>query len=335
MGKGRIDGYRWQINQRGVANIVECEGNYVEGLIYQIDAKDKRQLDRSEGVALGFYDEEYLHTLFWSLPNRGIKTFHVAKELEMEDQLDPKQREHQPFASGPRKSNVRESTFIDRNLSHQPPSRNPRQEGLEMVEALVYVSSEYKDDGFIRSEYIKRMEKAIADGRKMGLSDRFLNNIDRTIHREIPPRRNNDNIRARDGPYERVENGSASHGPYENLERTGQRQEQHERVSTVQPSYARYARVITVRPRYQEFHDLDGDFRYEDKRPYQPTYDTGRHSRTGERGRDRSPTRTRQSRGRDEHDAAGLSTRVTSGYQIGGHPERVVRYHRRSSSNPY
>lgn len=42
MGKGKVDGYRWQINQRGVANIVQCKGEYVEGLIYQIGAKDKR-----------------------------------------------------------------------------------------------------------------------------------------------------------------------------------------------------------------------------------------------------------------------------------------------------
>lgn len=335
MGKGRLDGYRWQINQRGVANIVECEGEYVEGLIYQIDAKDKRQLDRNEGVSLRFYNDDYLHTIFTPLPHRGIKTFHVAKELEMGNQSDPKQTDLQPYASGPRKSNERDSTSIDRKPSYQPPSRDPRQEGLEMVEALVYVSSEYKNDGFIRTEYIKRMEKAIADGRKMGLSERFLNHIDRTIHREIPPCRNNDAIRTRDGPYERGRNEAASREPLENLGRTGRRPEQHERVSTIQPSYARYARVITVRPRYQDFHDLDADFRYEDDRYYQPTYDTRRHSRTRERVRDRSSTRTRQSRGRDEQDDAGFFTRITSRYHMGRHPERVVRYHRRSSSTPY
>lgn len=334
MGKGRIDGFRWQINQRGVANIVECEGEYVEGLIYQIDAKDKRQLDRNEGVSLGFYNDDYLHTIFSPLPHRGIKTFHVAKELEIGDQRDPKEKEHHSIASGPKMGNTQESTFVDQNKSHQA-SRDPRQESLEMIEALVYVSSEYKKDGPIRSEYITRMEKAIADGRKMGLSDRFLNHIDRTIHREIASRRNNDIIRTGDGPYERVRNHDANGEPLENLERTRRRQEQHERVSTVQPGYARYARVITIRPRYQDFHDLDGDFRHEDDRHYQATYDTRRHSRTGERGRDRSPTRTRQSRGRDEQDASGLFTRITSRYHIERHPERVIRYHRRSSSTPY
>lgn len=337
MGKGRIDGYRWQINQRGVANIVQCRGDFVEGLVYQIDAKDKRQLDRSEGVALGFYNNEHLHTQFLALPNCGIKTFHVAKELEMDDQPDLKQREHQPSALGPKRSNISESTFVDQNPSHQPPSRYPRQESLEMIEALVYVSKEYKDDGLIRSEYIPRMEKAITDGRKMGLSDQFLNHIDRTIHQGVPPRQNNDAFRTRYGPYEKMENGGTSHQPYEILESIRPSQEQYERVSTIRPSYPRYARVITARPRCQDFHDLDGNFRYADERPYRPTFDTGRQSETQERGRDRdrSPTSSWQSRGRDERRGAGSVTLVTSRYHIGGHTEQVVEYRRRGSSTPY
>lgn len=188
-GKGRIEGYRWQINQRGVANIVESRGDYVEGLVYQIDANDKRKLNRSEGVALGFYNDEHLHTLLVPLLHCGIKTFHVAKELEMDGQLDIKKPEHRPA------------------------SRYPGQESLEMVEALVYVSREYKDDGLIRSEYIARMEKAIIDGRKMGLSEQFLTHIDRTIHRELP-RPNNSTVRTNYGPSARMEAGGTSHQPY-------------------------------------------------------------------------------------------------------------------------
>jgi gamma-glutamylcyclotransferase (GGCT)/AIG2-like uncharacterized protein YtfP len=307
MGKGRIDGYRWQINERGVANIVESGRDFVEGLVYQIDAEDKRQLDLSEGVARGFYNDEHLHTQFLPLPNRGIKTFHVAKELEMDD---------------------------------QPPSRYPTQESSEMVEALVYVSFEYKDDGSIRSEYIARMEKAITDGRKMGLSDRYLNHIDRTIHQEVPPRQNNDAFRTSYGLYERMETGGASHEPYEILESTRQRLEQYERVPTIRPSYPSYVNMITVQPRYQDFHDLDGnvvyrEIRYADERPYRPRCDTERQSETRERRRNRSPTRSRQSRGRDERSGAGLSRLVPWRYHIGGRSEQAVERRRRSSSTPY
>ncbi len=96
MGKGRIDGYRWQTTRRGVANTVESARDFVEGLVYPMYTKDKQQLDLSEGMAWGFYDDEQLHTQYLPLPSRGITTFHVAKDLEMDDQLDPKRREHQP-----------------------------------------------------------------------------------------------------------------------------------------------------------------------------------------------------------------------------------------------
>jgi hypothetical protein len=340
MGKGRIDGYRWQINERGVANIVESGRDFVEGLVYQIDAEDKRQLDRSEGVGRGFYNDEHLHTQFLPLPNRGIKTFHVAKELEMDNQPDPEQREHQPSVSRSRRGSVHESAFVDQKPSNQSPSRYPRQESLEMIEALVYVSREYKDDGLIRSEYISRMEKAITDGRKMGLSDRYLNHIDRTIHQEVLPRQNNDAFRTSYGHYERMEAGSASHERYEILESTLPRLEQYELAPPIRPRYATYVNVITPRPRYQDFHDLDGnvvfrEIRYADERPYRPRCDTGRQSETRERRGDRSPTRPRQSRGRDERSGAGSSRLVTWRYHIRGRPEQVIEHRKRSSSTPY
>ncbi|CRL22562.1 Gamma-glutamylcyclotransferase [Penicillium camemberti] len=309
-GKGRIEGYRWQINQRGVANIVESRGDYVEGLVYQIDATDKRKLNRSEGVALGFYNDEHLHAVLVPLLHCGIKTFHVAKELEMDDQPDIKKPEHRPA------------------------SRYPGQESLEMVEALVYVSREYKDDGLIRSEYIARMEKAIIDGRKMGLSEQFLTHIDRTIHRELP-RPNNGTVRTNYGPSARMEAGGTSHQPHGILESTRPRQEQNERVSTIRPSYPRYASVITVRPRYQDFRDLDGNLRYADERPHRPTYDTGRQSETREWDRGRSPTRLRLSREWDEWAGTGLTTLINSRYRVGGYAEQFLEYRRRGSSTPF
>lgn len=200
-------------------------------------------------MALGFYDEDYPYTLFSPMPHRGIKTFRVAKELDMSDQLDPKKSEHKPFASGLRKSNVQESNSADKIASPRLSSTVARQENLEMVKALVYVSSEYKEDGFIRTEYIKRMEKAIADGRKMGLSSRFLNHIDRIIHQQLPPRLERNIIRARDNPQETLRGTGASHRSYEHMGDTGGRRDRHERVLTVQPSYARYIRIITIRPK--------------------------------------------------------------------------------------
>jgi len=88
MGKGRMDGFRWQINERGVANIVESSRDYVEGLVYQIGAEDRKQLNRSEGVSRGFYSDESLLVQFTPLPNGGVKSFHVARDLEDIDERD-------------------------------------------------------------------------------------------------------------------------------------------------------------------------------------------------------------------------------------------------------
>lgn len=86
LGKATLRGHRWQINERGVANLApgpvpaagskagkstrgrsrsggddykdgKEDANVVEGLIYAISAADERQLDSYEGVAKGRYDK--------------------------------------------------------------------------------------------------------------------------------------------------------------------------------------------------------------------------------------------------------------------------------------
>lgn len=83
LGKATLRGHRWQINERGVANLGpvpavpaagskegrrgrsrggddsrdKSEDAVVEGLIYAISVADERQLDSYEGVAKGRYDK--------------------------------------------------------------------------------------------------------------------------------------------------------------------------------------------------------------------------------------------------------------------------------------
>ncbi|KAK4186785.1 hypothetical protein QBC35DRAFT_452917 [Podospora australis] len=64
MGKATLHGFRWQINERGVANIVSSPANIVEGLVYRVNPQDERALDRSEGVAQGFYQQHTLPVTF-------------------------------------------------------------------------------------------------------------------------------------------------------------------------------------------------------------------------------------------------------------------------------
>lgn len=78
LGKATLPEYRWQVNERGVANVVPApapvssspqqadrkgrrhrddeEAAAVEGLVYAISAEDERHLDLYEGVAKGRYE---------------------------------------------------------------------------------------------------------------------------------------------------------------------------------------------------------------------------------------------------------------------------------------
>jgi gamma-glutamylcyclotransferase len=55
-----IHGYRFVINTRGVASLVESPGDHVEGLLWGISFQDEQLLDLFEGVATGHYSKEEL-----------------------------------------------------------------------------------------------------------------------------------------------------------------------------------------------------------------------------------------------------------------------------------
>ncbi|KAK5708297.1 hypothetical protein LTR97_000837 [Elasticomyces elasticus] len=83
-GKATLSGYRWQINERGVANVVATPReplHYVEGFLFSVNAADQRALDRSEGVQRGFYERKALSVRL--LPHRDgpFKTTYLAQKL--------------------------------------------------------------------------------------------------------------------------------------------------------------------------------------------------------------------------------------------------------------
>ncbi|KAK3934716.1 hypothetical protein QBC46DRAFT_399143 [Diplogelasinospora grovesii] len=144
-GKGTLEGYRWQINERGVANVVKAPGHSVEGLVFSVTASDERTLDRNEGISKKFYERQSLTII---LEEHSIlvnqKTSQVAVWLgDNRDGSDDK---------------------ISLLGSHK-----------ERYPALVYVSEKYKDDGPIRTEYIKRMQSAAADAIALGVSRSWVN----------------------------------------------------------------------------------------------------------------------------------------------------------------
>ncbi|TKA77739.1 hypothetical protein B0A55_04168 [Friedmanniomyces simplex] len=142
-GKAALPGYRWQINERGVANIVATPQepmHYVEGFLFSVNTADQRALDHSEGVQRGFYERKTLSVRL--IPHRDgpFKTTYHAQKL-------------------------RESRQMVWRMDQSAASN---------VEALIYVSSQYIEEGRIRPEYAVRMERAIADVLQMGIRQVYV-----------------------------------------------------------------------------------------------------------------------------------------------------------------
>lgn len=146
VGIARLRGYRWQINERGVANVVPTtitvatspapattadpadgrregeqsgEEEVVEGLLYTLgDPADEAALDEHDGVAAGCYEKLVLDV-------------EVVAELAA--------------ACGP------------------------------AIRALVYLSRTHTTDGPIHVQYAPRLEKAAREARWLGVSADYLN----------------------------------------------------------------------------------------------------------------------------------------------------------------
>ena len=162
-GKATLTGYRWQINQRGVANVVASRNDVVEGLLYLVNIRDEKSLDRSEGVAKGFYQKHLLKvTLEPSTRYFNFASSDTAEQLvhlqSFEGQGNHVLETQSPF----------DATSQLPNRIEEPTARSQK------VKALVYVSENYTADGSIREEYIPRMQRAVSDAVKLGVSQSFL-----------------------------------------------------------------------------------------------------------------------------------------------------------------
>ena len=68
VGIARLSSYRWIINDRGYANIVQTNepSDLVYGLVYTLTPDNEERLDRNEGVPRA-YTKEIIPIEFWSL----------------------------------------------------------------------------------------------------------------------------------------------------------------------------------------------------------------------------------------------------------------------------
>ncbi|KAF4957002.1 hypothetical protein FGADI_3414 [Fusarium gaditjirri] len=175
-GKATLESYRWQINERGVANVVESGSDHsVEGLLYMIGPKDERTLDRSEGVSKGFYQKYLMRVSFE--PHQqyaNFKTGRLSHLLEQRRDAIGGEDAHFPNNAN-RKVRFNESPHVGSVPYINGEETSGRHARTEQVNALVYVSEDYITDGSIREEYIARMQNAVNDAVSLGVSKSFVN----------------------------------------------------------------------------------------------------------------------------------------------------------------
>ncbi|OTB06102.1 hypothetical protein M426DRAFT_319176 [Hypoxylon sp. CI-4A] len=164
--KGRLYNYKWQINHRGVANIVKGDPkDFVEGLLFVVTPRDVVTLDRNEGVSKGFYKKVYLQVEREPLlvePPSKVKTNITATAQWLEEYTCKKAQTNLP-SSEPTRSAHQSDGGPEESRSNRP----------DYVEALVYVSDEIRD-GEIRLEYVSRMRSAMFDAQELGVSKTYL-----------------------------------------------------------------------------------------------------------------------------------------------------------------
>lgn len=159
LGVARLDGYKWLINDRGYANVVEIPSNetqvaqlghildeatasestkedyseVVYGLVYTLLPEDERRLDINEGVPTA-YTKIQLQCTFWS-------------------------------AGAPSAPDESHRTI---DTSHPPTYTR---------DMLVYIDKKRITPDEPRKEYIYRMNKGIADAVKMGVPEGYVEDV--------------------------------------------------------------------------------------------------------------------------------------------------------------
>lgn len=149
VGIARLAGYKWIINDRGYANVVQTAApdasvdrsdDCVWGVVFELLAEDERRLDINEGVP-NAYTKEMLPTRFWAAKDQ------LAKHTNWDTyKLDT-------------------------------------QQSYKEVNMLVYIDRVRTTPSKPKAEYVIRMNKGIKDALKLGVPPEY---VDRVIRQYIP-----------------------------------------------------------------------------------------------------------------------------------------------------
>ncbi|KAH6604199.1 hypothetical protein Trco_007645 [Trichoderma cornu-damae] len=165
IGKARLCNYRWQINERGYANVAEAEGHWVDGLVYEIDDADEAKLDISEGVAKNAYDKRYMTVLL-----------HRARSALYRRPIAWIVEKGGPAVVGGQQAGLAAQGRRESSLLHW------------QDDVLIYVNPNCIVDSSPREEYVNRINLGIADARALGVDEDYIRNCIRPFIPEAAER---------------------------------------------------------------------------------------------------------------------------------------------------
>ena len=209
--KGILRSYKWQINSRGGANVIE--GNpedFVEGIVFTVSPSDIQALRHYENVERKFYAERQFEIEVERIRDTALegKTPADAARILVSYNAESRLTEPNPSVDaaspdqnhttsnstvgGTHLQNSREYSTTSQQPDSEPWLKRPHEkpsaskaeesgsvpiseEGEKLSrKALIYISYEYPLPGTIRNEYINRMRLAMADAHKLGVSQTYL-----------------------------------------------------------------------------------------------------------------------------------------------------------------
>ncbi|KAF2834145.1 hypothetical protein M501DRAFT_903489, partial [Patellaria atrata CBS 101060] len=143
IGRARLRNHRFQINERGFANVVADPTAYVDGVCYRLVGSDEGLLDLAEGVPTAYQKVDVEIELFQAPPSLlGRDVANIVRY----------RRHRQP------------SVLQD---SESWPRGTP-------ATALVYLSNKYTSPGMPWDEYILRMEEGLREALRIGISKAYV-----------------------------------------------------------------------------------------------------------------------------------------------------------------
>ncbi|KAM0256420.1 hypothetical protein ACHAQJ_004945 [Trichoderma viride] len=152
IGKARLSNYRWQINERGYANVIVAEGHWVDGLVFEIDEVDEAKLDINEGVAKNAYNKRYMTVLL-----------HRAQSALYRRPVSWIVEKGGPAAVG-RQARLVAQGRRENSLLHW------------QDDVLIYINPNCTIDSSPKEEYVNRINLGIADARALGVDEDYIRN---------------------------------------------------------------------------------------------------------------------------------------------------------------